>query len=261
MLAESDLALLLQFLRGAETAVGFAFRQQLIGVLLIDLHALALPVGRVGAADLRPFGPVQAQPAQIFDQLGFVARLTSLHIGVLDAQQEVSSGVAGKEPVVERGAGIAHVQHSGGGGRKAHPCGWVLHRSALMLSSSDEVLPAASRERRTLAAAVTNLDQRPPSALLHPANGMHQHSSQWAGHHCLGGGREQQLVVFSAVQCLLQGGTGVDGQGFGVDFRRQPAFFAQVRQIGREPVAQVDGGGCQPAPHKLATGSQPGLRI
>ena len=83
-------------------------------MLLVNFQPLALPVGRVGAANLRPFGPVQAQPAQVLDELRFVARLAPLHIGVFDAQQKISSGVAGKKPVVECGAGITDVQH---------PCG------------------------------------------------------------------------------------------------------------------------------------------
>src|SRR5277367_4993466 len=140
-------------------------------MLVINPQALALAVGRVGTADLRPLGPVQTQPAQIFDQLGFEARLASLHIGVFDAQQEISSGVTGKEPVVERGAGIAHVQHTGGRGCKAHPWSWVRHRSASDAIKLAKVLPPASPERGTRAAAV-QLDLRPLATLLHPSNGV-----------------------------------------------------------------------------------------
>ncbi len=113
MLLQCELPLLLQLLGGAETAVGFAFGQQLLRMLLVDLHALALPVRCVRTADQRSLGPVQTEPAQILDQLGFKADLTPLDIGVFDAQQEVSPVVPGKEPVVECGAGIAHMQESG----------------------------------------------------------------------------------------------------------------------------------------------------
>ena len=136
MLAQGQLALLLQLFRGTETTIGFALLEQLFGVLVVNVQALALAVGRVGATDFRALAPVQAQPAEIFDQLGFVTDLTPLHIGVLDAENEVTSVVAGKEPVVKRCAGIAHVQHSGRRGSKAHPGVW--HKSVLMLSSQTE---------------------------------------------------------------------------------------------------------------------------
>ena len=76
-----------------------------------------------------------------------------------------------------------------------------------------------------------------------------------------GAGGEEELVIFSAVECLLQGGAGIDGQGFGVDFRGQPTLLTQVRKIGRESVAEVYGGGGEAAAHELATGGQAGLRI
>ena len=135
MLAERHLPLHFQFLRGTEATVSLALVEQLLCVLLIDIEARALAVGGVRTADLRPLGPVQPEPAQVFDQLRFVAHLAPLHIGVFDPKQERSAGVPGKEPVVERGAGIAHVQHTGRRGSKAHPRRRVCHKSVLMLSS------------------------------------------------------------------------------------------------------------------------------
>ena len=72
---------------------------------------------------------------------------------------------------------------------------------------------------------------------------------------------EEEFVIFPSVQCLLQGGPGVDGQGFDFNFRGQPTLLTQVRKIGRESVAEVNGRGGETAAHKLATGSQAGLRI
>src|SRR5271165_1688150 len=114
MLAESLLPLLLQFLWGAETTVSFALLEQLVRMLAIDPQTLALAVGRIRAANLRPFLPVQTQPAQIFYQLRFVAGLAALHVGVFNTEYKVSSIVAGEEPVVESRAGVTHVQHTGG---------------------------------------------------------------------------------------------------------------------------------------------------
>ena len=135
MLAERYLPLCFQFFRGAEAAVSLALFEQLLRVPLIDIEALALTVGCIRTANLRALRPLQAEPAQVFDQLGFIANLAPLHISVFNPKHECSAIVAGKEPVVERGAGIAHVQHTGRRGSKAHPRGRVCHKPALMLSS------------------------------------------------------------------------------------------------------------------------------
>src|SRR5580693_9303850 len=83
---------------------------------------------------------------EIIDQLRFVTDLAPLYVGVFNAQHEVSAGVAGEEPVVKSGAGIAHMEHSSRGGSKAHPCGWVRHKSTS--DAINESVP--SRQRRAL---------------------------------------------------------------------------------------------------------------
>ena len=59
-----------QALRCAKAAIGLAVGQQLLRVVEIDLLASGLVVGRKGAAHVRPLIPLQAQPAQRFDDLG-----------------------------------------------------------------------------------------------------------------------------------------------------------------------------------------------
>ena len=120
---------------GAEAAIGFAFAEQLRGVFAVNCQPLGLAVGCVRAFNAftcktGTFVPVQAEPLQIFDQLRFVARFAAVEVGVFNAEQEISAGVPGEEPVVEGGAGIAHVQQSGGRGREANARFRCVHDSS-----------------------------------------------------------------------------------------------------------------------------------
>src|SRR5262249_21747802 len=65
------------------------------------------------AADVRPFVPVEAQPAQVLEHAGFGFPGRSLLIGVLDAENERAALAAREQPVEERGAGVANVQVAG----------------------------------------------------------------------------------------------------------------------------------------------------
>ena len=56
---------------------------------------------------------------------------------------------------------------------------------------------------------------------------------------------EKQFVVFSAMEGLLEGRAGVDGEQSDIDFGGYPGFFAEVGKIGGEAVAEVDGGAGQ----------------
>ena len=111
-----------QLLGRAEAAVGLALGQQLLGVLGINLQPLGLAI-RANVAFSRTFVPVQPQPAQILDQLGLVAPLGAFHVGVFNAQQKLAAGAPRKEPVVERCAGVAHMQQAGG--RRSEANAWM----------------------------------------------------------------------------------------------------------------------------------------
>ncbi len=134
VLGGGQFALGFQLLRGAEAAVGLALGQQALGVLSVDLQPFGLAIGaeialffalfslgkparpaRTGGA----FVPVQAQPAQILDELSLIACLGAFQVGVLDAEDELAAVATGKEPVVERGAGIAHMKQASGRRSKA----------------------------------------------------------------------------------------------------------------------------------------------
>ncbi len=98
--------------------VGAPGRFQVRQVGVVDGFALALKVRPPIATHLRPLVPVEPQPAQaVKDRLACrlgVARL----IGVLDAQDKLTTVTAGVEPVEQGGARPADVQVAGGGGSK-----------------------------------------------------------------------------------------------------------------------------------------------
>ena len=55
-------------------------------MLAVDVQTVALAIGRMRAADVRAFVPVETQPLQVFEQLAFKARFAALQVSVLDAQ-------------------------------------------------------------------------------------------------------------------------------------------------------------------------------
>ena len=95
------------------TAVGVAAIEQLLDGGAVQGHPLAL--------DHRLTIPLQAQPLQTLEDVGGVFGLAALLVGVLDAQQEVATQVAGEQPVEHRRAGRADVQRAGGAGGQPYP--------------------------------------------------------------------------------------------------------------------------------------------
>ena len=86
---------------------------------LLDEHARARlifsePLGRSirahGAADLWPFIPVEAEPAQILEDRRVGVGRRALDVGVFDAQDERTVLPARKQPVEERRADVADVK-------------------------------------------------------------------------------------------------------------------------------------------------------
>src|SRR5262249_4315757 len=82
------LAFALQPPRGAKTVVSFVLAKQTLGIFAIDVHAVRLAIWRIRAADIGTFIPIEAEPLQIGEKLGFVARLAAFHVSVFDAQDE-----------------------------------------------------------------------------------------------------------------------------------------------------------------------------
>ena len=104
---------------GAETVVGFAGLDQLLGILFEKAHALALDIGPHRAADVGAFVPGQAgSPQRVVDDVGRAFHQAAL-VGILDAQDEGAAVVAGLQVGVQRGAQVAHMHVAGGRRRKA----------------------------------------------------------------------------------------------------------------------------------------------
>ncbi len=88
---------------------------QFPGVLVVDLAALGLTVGTVGAANVGPFVVVNAKPVQAFDQFLLRAGDGALQVGIFDAQDEGPPSAAGEEEWVQRRPSRAEVHASGRG--------------------------------------------------------------------------------------------------------------------------------------------------
>ncbi len=119
MLRHGRLTLALQFFLRAETQVSLSLFYQPLGMLAIDVQPIALTIRRKGATKIGTFLPIDAEPLQVFEKLVFVAGFATLEIGVFDAQDHGALRFAGEQPVIECGAGVAHVQLPSGRRREA----------------------------------------------------------------------------------------------------------------------------------------------
>ena len=116
-----------QLLLRAVAVVGVTGVQQLLGDVLVEVHALRLAVRRVRAADLGALVPVEAQPAHRVEQL--VVRLLGVagRVGVLDAEDQGSLVVPGERPVEQGSADQAHVGVTGGRRAETYADGCASH--------------------------------------------------------------------------------------------------------------------------------------
>ncbi len=106
------------------TAVGLAGREQLISDFAVPRRARKL-VHRLAV-------PVQPQPRHAVQNGGDGLRRGALAVGVFDAQQELSAGLLGIEPVEQRRAGSSDVKIAGGRGRKPQDRSFVLRHDAVL---------------------------------------------------------------------------------------------------------------------------------
>ena len=105
----------------AEAGISLLTGDQLIGDPAVDIQALRLLVRTMGAAAVGAFVPVEPEPAEglVKGTLGF--RVVALLVRVFQPEDELAPVMAGKQPVVERRADIAHVGLARGAGRVSHP--------------------------------------------------------------------------------------------------------------------------------------------
>ncbi len=105
---------------GALILVEVALGVELIKVGLVDGFAFGLEIGAAGSADFWAFIPLEAEPAEAFeDDLDGLLSVAGF-VGVFDAEDEGAAAMAGEEPVEEGGSGAADVQVTGGGGGEAN---------------------------------------------------------------------------------------------------------------------------------------------
>ena len=102
-----------------DPATVLALLDELAGVSLVVLQPLGLDVRPVVAAGLRPFVPLQPQPAQAAEDRLQRPRIVARPVGVLNAQNEHAIRVARVEPVEQRRADASDVRDAGGAGREA----------------------------------------------------------------------------------------------------------------------------------------------
>ena len=110
----------------AEAVIGAALFHQQLGVLLVHAHALALDVGGHRPADVRPL--VVLEMALGHRAVDHVRRAfdQAATVGVFNAEDELSAGMAGDQVCIQCRAQVAHMHVTRGRGGKtgAHfPCG------------------------------------------------------------------------------------------------------------------------------------------
>ena len=111
---------LLDLVRSGEGLIGVAGFEQLCGHILVDVAALGLAVRAVGATHVDALVPVDAQPAQGFENL-VVAFLGVAHgVGVFDAEDQLAAGGAGFGPVEQRRTDHADMRRAGRRWAEAH---------------------------------------------------------------------------------------------------------------------------------------------
>ena len=113
----------LELLRGVECVICISVRDQLLGILAVDAAPLALPVGRVrmalrrrlydAAVGVHSLVGSDPAPFQCLDDVFLGSGYEAVGVGILDAEDEVSSALFCKQVVVERRADPAHMQGAG----------------------------------------------------------------------------------------------------------------------------------------------------
>jgi len=115
-----------QPLTRAPAVVGVAVLDQLVDERTIGVQALGLLVGRVRATDLGALVRLQTEPTQRIVNLLFRALHQTVAVGVFDAQDELSAGLARPGLVEQRHIGGADVGIAGGTGSNTGS-GWCGH--------------------------------------------------------------------------------------------------------------------------------------
>jgi len=124
-------AFFLQVFLGTEAEVRFLLIEQSLGVCSIDVEAVGLPVRAEATAEVGTLVPIEAEPFQVGDELGFKAGFTAVDVRVFDAEDHGAALLAGEEPIEESGTGIADVQMAGRGWCETYADGILRHEKML----------------------------------------------------------------------------------------------------------------------------------
>ena len=106
-------ALGFELLGRAEAVIRAPFLEEHARARLIFSEPLGRSIRPDRSADLRPLIPVQAEPAQIFENRRVGVGRRALDVGVFDAQDERAVLPAREQPVEQRRADVADVQVAG----------------------------------------------------------------------------------------------------------------------------------------------------
>src|SRR5262249_37740841 len=110
VLRSSPLSLPLEFLLSTKAQIGFVLPDQSLSMFAINRQPVRLTIRAKCAADVWAFIPIEAEPLQVVNELAFEAGFAAIEVGVLDAQHHRPALLPCKQPIEERGPGVADME-------------------------------------------------------------------------------------------------------------------------------------------------------
>ena len=158
------LALAIQIFVVTETDERQSVRHEDLRLAGVDLQPVALPVGRMRPATVRPSSQSSLSQRRSASNAVSAARVERLEIGVLDAQDHRAAVMAREEPIEQRGACTADVQPAGRAGAKRTRGGVELigspQHKAMTISGPTGAGRARAASRCAMFVALIKLNMR-----------------------------------------------------------------------------------------------------
>ena len=104
------LALSLQFFGRIESDIGFSCIEQHLDVLLVNVATFGLTVGTVVTTKADTLVERNTEPLERLQNIFFSTRNETVAVGVFDTENEITSMLARKKVIIQRGAHTADVQ-------------------------------------------------------------------------------------------------------------------------------------------------------
>ena len=117
-----------EFFGGLESSVSGAVREEEFDVFAVDAAAFRLAIGAIRPADVGTFVPGQAEPMERVEDHLLGGDDEAGAVGVLDAEDEFASALAGVEEVDEADVGGTDVRVARGGRGNADADGGLFCR-------------------------------------------------------------------------------------------------------------------------------------